>query len=84
MTYTAGIDIGSGAVKTVLFKDDTWLAKAHQLARVFDGTLASSDDAEASTAVLTGTGDLVVGPPKAPHKQLFRWNPAAFGFQPVD
>ena len=27
MTYTAGIDIGSGAVKTVLFKDDEWLAK---------------------------------------------------------
>jgi len=27
MTYTAGIDIGSGAVKTVLFKDDQWLAK---------------------------------------------------------
>ena len=65
-------------------KDDTRLAKAHQLARVFDATLASSDDTEASTAVLTGTGDLVVGPPKAPHKQLFRWNPAAFGFQPVD
>ena len=27
MTYTAGIDIGSGAVKTVLFKDEEWLAK---------------------------------------------------------
>jgi benzoyl-CoA reductase subunit D len=27
MTYTAGIDIGSGAVKTVLFKDGAWLAK---------------------------------------------------------
>jgi benzoyl-CoA reductase subunit D len=27
MTYTAGIDIGSGAVKTVLFKGDEWLAK---------------------------------------------------------
>jgi len=27
MTYTAGIDIGSGAVKTVLFKDNEWLAK---------------------------------------------------------
>jgi bcr-type benzoyl-CoA reductase subunit D len=27
MTYTAGIDIGSGAVKTVLFRDDEWLAK---------------------------------------------------------
>lgn len=27
MTYTVGIDIGSGAVKTVLFKDELWLAK---------------------------------------------------------
>ena len=27
MTYTVGIDIGSGAVKTVLFDDEEWLAK---------------------------------------------------------
>ena len=27
MTYTAGIDVGSGAVKTVLFKDEEWIAK---------------------------------------------------------
>jgi len=27
MTITAGIDIGSGAVKTVLFRDGAWLAK---------------------------------------------------------
>jgi len=27
MTYTVGIDIGSGAVKTVLFNDNQWLAK---------------------------------------------------------
>jgi benzoyl-CoA reductase subunit D len=27
MTYTVGIDIGSGAVKTVLFKGEEWLAK---------------------------------------------------------
>ncbi len=27
MTLTAGIDIGSGAVKTVLFRDNDWLAK---------------------------------------------------------
>ena len=27
MTYTAGIDIGSGAVKTVLFRDNEWLAR---------------------------------------------------------
>jgi benzoyl-CoA reductase subunit D len=27
MTYTVGIDIGSGAVKTVLFNDEEWLAK---------------------------------------------------------
>jgi benzoyl-CoA reductase subunit D len=27
MTYTVGIDIGSGAVKTVLFRDEEWLAK---------------------------------------------------------
>jgi len=27
MTYTIGIDIGSGAVKTVLFRDDEWIAK---------------------------------------------------------
>jgi hypothetical protein len=65
-------------------KDDTRLAKAHQLARVFDATMASSDDAEAGTVVLTGTGDLVLGPPKAPHKQLFRWNQAAFEFEKLE
>jgi benzoyl-CoA reductase subunit D len=27
MTCTVGIDIGSGAVKSVLFRDDTWVAK---------------------------------------------------------
>jgi benzoyl-CoA reductase subunit D len=27
MTYTAGIDIGSGAVKTVLFRDNEWIAR---------------------------------------------------------
>ena len=27
MIYTAGIDIGSGAVKTVLFRDNDWVAK---------------------------------------------------------
>jgi benzoyl-CoA reductase subunit D len=27
MTYTVGIDIGSGAVKTVLFRDGEWLAR---------------------------------------------------------
>ena len=27
MTYTVGIDIGSGAVKTVLFRDEEWIAK---------------------------------------------------------
>jgi benzoyl-CoA reductase subunit D len=27
MIYTAGIDVGSGAVKTVLFRDGEWLAK---------------------------------------------------------
>ncbi|HEY5898076.1 MAG TPA: benzoyl-CoA reductase subunit D [Burkholderiales bacterium] len=27
MTYTVGIDIGSGAVKTVLFKDNEWISK---------------------------------------------------------
>ena len=27
MTCTAGIDIGSGAVKTVLFRDNEWIAK---------------------------------------------------------
>ena len=27
MRITAGIDIGSGAVKTVLFDDDKWLGK---------------------------------------------------------
>ena len=45
---------------------------------------ASSDDADASTVVLTGTGDLVLGPPKAAHKQVFRWNQAAFAFQKLD
>jgi hypothetical protein len=65
-------------------KDDARLAKAHQLARAFDATLAASDDAEASTVVLTGTGDLVLGPAKAAHKQLFRWNQAAFAYQKAD
>jgi bcr-type benzoyl-CoA reductase subunit D len=27
MTYTAGIDIGSGAVKTVLFRENEWIAR---------------------------------------------------------
>jgi len=65
-------------------KDDTQLKKAHQLAKVFDATLASSDEADASTVVLTGMGDLVLGPAKAAHKQLFRWNQAAFAFQKLD
>jgi hypothetical protein len=65
-------------------KDDARLEKAHQLAKVFDATLASSDDAGASTLVLTGTADLVLGPPKAGHKQLFRWNQAAFAYQKID
>jgi benzoyl-CoA reductase subunit D len=71
MTYTVGIDIGSGAVKTVLFKDEEWLAKRverirrrdpMELARLgFDEVLREkqlSDEDIAYTAT-TGEGENV-------------------------
>jgi benzoyl-CoA reductase subunit D len=71
MSYTVGIDIGSGAVKTVLFKDEEWLAKRverirrrdpMELARLgFDEVLREkqlSDEDIAYTAT-TGEGENV-------------------------
>jgi len=71
MTYTAGIDIGSGAVKTVLFKDDQWLAKRverirrrdpMELARQgFDEVLKERNlsEGEISYTATTGEGENV-------------------------
>ena len=67
MTYTAGIDIGSGAVKTVLFKDEEWLAKRVErirrrapmdLARQgLDDVLQDSGLAEKDLAYIATTGE---------------------------
>ena len=53
MTYTVGIDIGSGAVKTVLFQDDQWIAKRVERIRRRDPmTLAD----EGRAAVIAESG----------------------------
>jgi benzoyl-CoA reductase subunit D len=67
MTYTAGIDIGSGAVKTVLFRDDEWLAKRverirrrdpMELARLtFDEVIKEKDLDEKDIAYIATTGE---------------------------
>ena len=67
MTITAGIDIGSGAVKTVLFKDDQWLGKRverirrrdpFELARSsFDDVLRAAGVAEKDVAYIATTGE---------------------------
>jgi len=67
MTYTAGIDIGSGAVKTVLFKDQQWLAKRverirrrdpMELARLsFDEVLKEKNLNEKDVAYIATTGE---------------------------
>jgi benzoyl-CoA reductase subunit D len=67
MTYTAGIDIGSGAVKTVLFRDDQWLAKRverirrrdpMELARLtFDEVIKEKDLNEKDIAYIATTGE---------------------------
>jgi benzoyl-CoA reductase subunit D len=67
MTYTVGIDIGSGAVKTVLFRDDQWLAKRcerirrrdpMELARQgFEEVLRESGLAEEDVAYTATTGE---------------------------
>jgi len=71
MTYTAGIDIGSGAVKTVLFRDDAWLAKRverirrrdpMELARLsFDEVLDEQrlDEKDIDYVATTGEGENV-------------------------
>ena len=71
MTYTAGIDIGSGAVKTVLFKDDQWLAKRVERIRRrdpmelakqgFDEVLAEKglNEKDISYTATTGEGENV-------------------------
>jgi benzoyl-CoA reductase subunit D len=71
MTYTVGIDIGSGAVKTVLFKGEEWLAKRverirrrdpMELARLgFDEVLAEKNlkPEEISYTATTGEGENV-------------------------
>ncbi len=67
MTYTAGIDIGSGAVKTVLFDGDKWLGKRverirrrdpMELARQgFDEVLKESNVEEKDVAYVATTGE---------------------------
>ena len=67
MTCTAGIDIGSGAVKTVLFRDDEWLAKRVErirrrapmdLARQgLDDVLQETGLAEKDLAYIATTGE---------------------------
>jgi benzoyl-CoA reductase subunit D len=67
MTYTAGIDIGSGAVKTVLFRDDQWLGKRverirrrdpMELARLtFDEVIKEKDLNEKDIAYIATTGE---------------------------
>jgi benzoyl-CoA reductase subunit D len=67
MTYTVGIDIGSGAVKTVLFRDGEWLGKRlerirrrdpMELARqTFDEVLRENSLAEKDIAYVATTGE---------------------------
>ena len=67
MTITAGIDIGSGAVKAVLFDGDTWLGKRverirrrdpFELARqTFDELLAENELTEKQVAYIATTGE---------------------------
>ena len=67
MTYTIGIDIGSGAVKTVLFRDDEWIARRverirrrdpMELARQgFDEVLREKDVEEKDVSYVATTGE---------------------------
>ncbi len=67
MTYTVGIDVGSGAVKTVLFRGEEWLAKRverirrrdpMELARQgFDEVLAEKGLNEKDIAYTATTGE---------------------------
>ena len=67
MTYTVGIDIGSGAVKTVLFNDQEWLGKRverirrrdpFELARQgFDELLHEAGVAEKDVDYIATTGE---------------------------
>jgi benzoyl-CoA reductase subunit D len=67
MTYTAGIDIGSGAVKTVLFRGEEWLAKRverirrrdpMELAKLgFDEVLLEKNLKPAEVAYVATTGE---------------------------
>ena len=67
MTLTAGIDIGSGAVKTVLFRDGEWLAKRverirrrdpMELARLgLDEVLKERNLRESEIAYIATTGE---------------------------
>ena len=67
MTYTVGIDIGSGAVKTVLFNDQQWLAKRverirrrdpMELARLgFDEVLREKQLSDKDIAYTATTGE---------------------------
>ncbi|HEX5768260.1 MAG TPA: benzoyl-CoA reductase subunit D [Burkholderiales bacterium] len=71
MTYTVGIDIGSGAVKTVLFRDAEWLAKRverirrrdpMELARLgFEEVIKEQDleEKDVSYTATTGEGENV-------------------------
>jgi benzoyl-CoA reductase subunit D len=67
MTYTVGIDIGSGAVKSVLFRDQEWLAKRverirrrdpMELARLgFDEVLREKNLNEKDISYIATTGE---------------------------
>ena len=67
MTYTIGIDVGSGAVKTVLFRGEEWLAKRverirrrdpMELARQgFDEVLKEQNLGEKDIAYTATTGE---------------------------
>ena len=71
MTYTVGIDIGSGAVKTVLFRDAEWIAKRverirrrdpMELARLgFEEVIKEQDleEKDVSYTATTGEGENV-------------------------
>jgi hypothetical protein len=59
------------------------LVNGMHLARVFDATVASSDDTTPGTLVLTPIGDIVLGQPGVKQKRVFRWNAGTSKFEEV-
>lgn len=64
----------SNEVAVYALRNDT------KLEHVFDATLQSSDEDGAGTLEITDLGDLVLGPPGAKQKRVFRWDAAAFRY----